>query len=206
MKTILGLLLILSTINIAAQHKNSITMEYPRLAKNQMELADLRSWLEIGYQPVYFNGPGIQGKDYYIVMKEIWYGTVKKTDTIVNTPSSQFFEPVKDTLKLTVMSGKSSQKSLRVQFNFERFSINTECLATLSDDYSMRVFGTHVTIEPNKPFYAFAYILPYEKDNNKYYCAVEGSGKDIESWGKEFGIEHYVLFEMCFFDRKTTKK
>lgn len=54
-------------------------------------------------------------------------------------------------------------------------------------------------IETGKPFYAFAYILPYEKDGYKYYCAVESSGKDIEQWGAEFGIKHYILFEINLY-------
>jgi len=53
-------------------------------------------------------------------------------------------------------------------------------------------------IEPGKEFYALAYILPYEKDGWKMYCAVDSSGKDVESWGKEFAIEHYLVFEMKF--------
>ncbi|RZJ68151.1 MAG: hypothetical protein EOO45_15010 [Flavobacterium sp.] len=68
-----------------------------------------------------------------------------------------------------------------------------------SDDYSLRILERESNIEPGKPFYAFSYILPYEKDGFKYYCAVEGSGKDVEKWGTEFDIEHYILFEMTFF-------
>ena len=42
-------------------------------------------------------------------------------------------------------------------------------------------------------------ILPYEKDGFKYFCAVDNSGIDVENWGKEFGIEHYIIFEMKFY-------
>jgi len=30
------------------------------------------------------------------------------------------------------------------------------------------------------------------------WCAVENSGKETENWGKEFGIKHYLVFEMIF--------
>lgn len=53
-------------------------------------------------------------------------------------------------------------------------------------------------IEYGKKFYLLAYILPYENEGTKYWCAVENSGKDIENWGKEFGIKHYLVFEMIF--------
>ena len=82
---------------------------------------------------------------------------------------------------------------------FDRFEIEKEYKSINSKDYSLRDFGTYFPIIPGKPFYAFAYILPYEdKEGNKYWCAVESSGKDIETWGKEFGIKHYILFEMNF--------
>ena len=139
-------------------------------------------------------------KDYYLVSKEIWDGEIKKTDTLINTTSHILFKKAEDTLKMTVMTGKESEKKLRTQFDFGRFSLENTYESLLTDDYSMRTYGRLTAIEPNKPFYAFAYILPYEKDNGKYYCAVEGSGKDIEKWGETFGIKHYILFEMCFFD------
>lgn len=36
------------------------------------------------------------------------------------------------------------------------------------------------------------------KGDYKYWCAVEDSGKNVENWGTEFGIKHYVIFEMKF--------
>jgi hypothetical protein len=36
-------------------------------------------------------------------------------------------------------------------------------------------------IKYGEKFYLLAYILPYEKDGAKYWCALESSGKDIEN-------------------------
>lgn len=66
-------------------------------------------------------------------------------------------------------------------------------------DYSLRSLHRGLVIEPGTRFYALAYILPYEADGSKIYCAVDTSGKDVESWGKEFGIPHFLIFEMSFF-------
>lgn len=62
----------------------------------------------------------------------------------------------------------------------------------------MRDTGIKETIEYGKNFYAFTFILPYEKDGMKFWCAVDDSVKDVENWGMEFGIKHYIIFEMKF--------
>ena len=189
----------LSFMNANAQTETGIKMTSPE-SKTDKVLLDLMSWQKIGYQQVEFTGKDLKGKDYYLVSKEIWDGEIKKIDTLINTTSHILFKKAEDTLKMTVMTGKESEKKLRTQFDFGRFSLDNTYESLPTNDYSMRTYGRLVSIESNKPFYAFAYILPYEKDNGKYYCAVEGSGRDIEKWGETFGIKHYILFEMCFFD------
>ena len=37
--------------------------------------------------------------------------------------------------------------------------------------------------------------LTYHSADNS---AVDNSGKNIDTWGKEFGIKHYLVFEMKF--------
>ena len=199
-KLLLSILIFtLCSLQCNAQDEPGIKMTSPEI-KTDKAVLDLMSWQKIGYENVEFTGKDLKGKDYYLVSKEIWDGEIKKTDTLINTTSHMLFKKAEDTLKITVMTGKESEKKLRTQFDFGRFSLENTYESLPTDDYSMRTYGRLVAIEPNKPFYAFAYILPYEKDNGKYYCAVEGSGKDIESWGKLFNIKHYILFEMCFFD------
>jgi len=138
--------------------------------------------------------------NYYIIAKDIWNGKIKKTDTIVNSKTSEYIDNIAaDSLALFVIANKTEPENLKIKFSFKGLSMikNYKCKNT--DNYSLRPYGTQVPIEPGKPFYAFAYILPYEKDGFQYYCAVEYSGKDIEKWHQEFGIEHYILFEMKFY-------
>ena len=72
--------------------------------------------------------------------------------------------------------------------------------ATRSDDYALIDTGSKLDIKLNEPFVAFAYILPYDKGNMLSWCDVENSGSDVESWGNEFKIEHYLIVEIKFFD------
>ncbi len=163
------------------------------------EFRNLLNFYQTDYFKVAISGENLKGKNYTIVSKEIWKGKVKKVDTIFNSKEHEIFKVGGDSLIFTVMSGKTDAKNLRVQFNFNRFGITRNYKCSKSDDYSLRDFGTRMPISVGKPFYAFACILPTEhKDGSKSWCEVESAGTDIESWGKKFKIEHYLLFEMQF--------
>lgn len=161
------------------------------------ELRTLLSFQNMDYYNISISGEKLKGKNYYILSREIWNGTIKKTDTIFSSRDIEMFRVSKDTLSFQVISGKTSDKNLRVMFSFDRFAITRNFKCTKSSEYSLRDFGSHVSIETGKPFYALAYILPTEhKDGSKSWCEVEADGTDIEKWGQKFGIKHYVLFEM----------
>lgn len=191
------------TLIVNAQQKptGSIIMTTNTLSENK-EMLDLFRFQNIDYFQAILKGD-IKGKHYSIITKEIWNGKVTKTDTIFNSSKGELSfigKNQKDSLKFSVMASKSDKKKLKINFSLDRVGLYKEYKTTKSGDYSLRDVGTQMTIEPNKPFYAFAYILPYKMNNGgSSWCAVESSGKDIEKWGTEFGIEHYILFEMCFF-------
>ncbi|RZJ59008.1 MAG: hypothetical protein EOO45_26120 [Flavobacterium sp.] len=198
---VISLLMALLTFQFcASQNKNGIKMAGDPQPWGNQDMLRLANWQHLEYHKVKFTGKELKGKNWMIVYKEIWYGKVNKVDTLFNTKNNSFAGPLKeDTLSFAVMGGRSGAKSLKTEFFFDRFAVNHDYIAVNSDDYSLRILDRQSNIETGKPFYAFAYILPYEKDGFKYYCAVEGSGKDVEKWGNEFDIEHYILFEMTFF-------
>jgi len=168
-------------------------------SSDNSEIRDILSFEKIDYYKLKFVGSKLIGKDYSLIVKEIWNGEIKKTDTLVNTAKHERMEKLSfDTLNLKVIAKKTPDDKLKMNFRFSRFGIERKFDAIDSDDYSLRDIGTKMEIEPGKEFYALAYILPYEKDGWKMYCAVDSSGKDVESWGKEFAIEHYLVFEMKF--------
>lgn len=195
------LILLLAATACAQEALTSIIMRSKSMPDNK-EMLYLMRYEGIDYFKVQFRGNELNNKRYVIVTKEFWNGKHTKTDTLLNTEVFNYIGKVQgDTVNMTVMASKADKKHLKVNFIFDRFSLNGiyKCLPT--DDYSLRDYGTHLTIEPDKPFYAFAYILPYEDEyGGKQWCAVESSGKDIETWGKEFNIKHYILFEMKFLE------
>jgi hypothetical protein len=200
MKKLIFILIFYPLLTFAQTEESKciIKMKTESGSENQ-ELQDILNFEKIDYYKTEFIGADLKGKHYSLVVKEIWDGKVKHIDTILNTANNKYLKPLhSDTLSLRVIAKKTAEKKLKINFRFPQIGIEKTFEATRSDHYSLRDFGTRITIESNKPFYAFAYILPYEKNDFKYYCDVENSGKNIESWGKEFGIKHYVLFEMNF--------
>jgi len=174
-----------------------IKMTTERVKNN--ELQDLLSFENIDYYNVTFSGKSLIGKNYLLISKEIWNGIITKTDTIVNSSKNERITKItKDSFSFKVISKKTFDNFLKIHFRFPQFGMTKRYRAIDSDDYSLRDFGTGLEIKNGQNFYALAYILPYEKDGWKMWCAVESSGKDIENWGKEFGIEHYLIFEMKF--------
>ena len=172
-----------------------------KYSSENQDMSDLLEFENIAFYKVKFTGKNISDKSFILIAKEMWNGKLKTTDTIINTSKyPKNSETKSDTLKLKVLAKRTSESKLKLWFRFPSFRINKKYDAIISDDYSLRDTGINETIEYGKNFYAFAYILPYEKDGYKYWCAVEDSGKDVENWGKEFGIEHYVIFEMKFIE------
>lgn len=201
MKFILALILLISLNEYGFSQSTLPAVKMSTIHPKEKYLKKLLSFQNVEMYDVIFSGKELKGKNYAIIIKDIWNGKIKTTDTLINSATLQYIGPItSDSLKFTVVAGKSAEKKIKVNFNFDRFSLSKEFKSINSTDYSFRSFGTQLPIEYEKPFYAFAFILPYEdKNGSKYWCAVESSGKDIESWGTAFGIKHYILYEMIFF-------
>ena len=197
MRTTFFILLLFPVVGFS-QSNNEITMTTDYGSDNQ-ELQDILTFEKIDYYHVEFAGTNLKGKNFSLISKEVWNGEVTKIDTIANTAKSERMQAIpNDTLRLRVTGKKTFADELKLLFRFPQFGSERTYKATKSDDYSLRDVGTQLPIEIGKNFYAFAYILPYEQDGWKMWCAVDSSGKDVESWGNEFGIEHYLIFEMKF--------
>ena len=196
MNRIKPLLILLFLVNLTYSQDVKMTTEY--LSENQ-DTSVLLEFENIDFYKVQFIGKNITDKNYVLIAKEMWDGKVKSTDTIIDTSKyPKTSESKSDTLKLKVIAKRTYEPKLKLSFRFPKFKINKKYDAIMSDDYSLRDTGIGESIVYGKNFYAFTYMLPYEKGDYKYWCAVEDSGKNVENWGTEFGIKHYVIFEMKF--------
>lgn len=175
-----------------------IKMQAEYGSKNK-DIRDILLFEGIDKYDVKFIGSEIKNKHFKIIVKTLWDGKITKTDTLLDTREMLKKSIIdSDTLPFSIMAKKFTADQLKIQFEFKNFSNVKMYEATHSLEYSFRVIGDRTKIEIGKPFPAFAYILPYEKNGWKLYCAVDSSGKDVENWGKEFGIKHYMIYEILF--------
>ncbi len=172
---------------------------------NNDDLWRVLSFEGIQFQKAIFTGSNLKNKSFHLKVKEIWDGEIVSDSTIANSATLPFeqFKKINDTIfEIKVVSKLTSDNKLKMDFNFPRFSVPREFKAHKTvDSYSLRnlVSESKLEIDYNKPFVLFAYILPYHRDDNSAsYCDVGSSGKDIENWGKKFGIKHYLIFELEF--------
>ncbi|WP_052158382.1 hypothetical protein [Lacinutrix jangbogonensis] len=204
MKNILtfGLILISTFLVAQTENKSEIKMTSDYGSDNS-EIRDILQFEGIEYLKLSFTGKNLADKSYHLSVKEIWNGKVKSDSTIMNSKTIKFeqFQKINDSVfNIKIISKLTNDNKLKMTFKFPRFSTSRKFDAIKSEDYSLRnvAEASGTEIKYGEKFYLLAYILPYEKDGAKYWCAVESSGKNIENWGKEFGIKHYLVFEMKF--------
>ena len=195
--------IIFTNISFGQNSENGLKMISDYSSDNP-EIRDILQFEGIEYLKIKFIGEELKNKSYHITVKEIWDGKIVRDTTVFNskTIGIEQFEKVNDTiLKLKIISKLTHKNKLRMTFKFSRFSITKEYDAIDTDEYSLRNIADESKLEIvyNEKFYLLAYILPYEReDGSKSWCDVGTSGKEIENWGKKFGIKHYLLFEMKF--------
>lgn len=205
MKTLYALALCFCVLSSFAQSAvnttGNIAVTASPYSKNK-EITDLMRGMDVNYIKTTFKSEALKGKKFWLASKEFKNGKLIKTDTLVRLSLFEMLPPISsDSIGFRVMSHNISPDKMRIMFMFDRFEISREYKVLKTNDYSLRPYCERLPVNVNESFYAFAYILPYEdKEGNKFWCAVESSGKDIEKWGTEFGIKHYILFEMEFTD------
>jgi hypothetical protein len=202
-KNLAIVLMLMSGLLFSQTAKTSDIKMTSDYGSDNSEIADILQFEGIEYLKLSFTGKELANKSYHLSVKDIWNGEIKSDSTIINSAEMPFeqLQKINDTIfRLKVISKLTNDNKLKMTFKFPQFSTTKEFDAIKSDDYSLRnvAASSAIDINYNETFYLLAYILPYEKDGSKYWCAVESSGKDIENWGKEFGIEHYLVFEMIF--------
>ena len=205
MKRITLLVILLAIINLSfGQNSDPQLKMLSDTYSDNPEITDILKFEGINYLKIKFTGTELTDKSYHLSVKEIWNGDSVSESTIVNSADIPFEELQKindSTFQMKVISKHTADNKLKMSFYFPRFSIEKEFNAIDSEDYSLRNVAeeSEMEIGYDKKFYLLAYILPYDRgDGIKSWCDVGTSGKDIENWGKKFGIRHYLVFEMKF--------
>lgn len=200
-KMLLAVTLLLTQFIFSQTAKSDLKM-VTKYSSELQETRDLLSFQGLEYMKLKFTGTNLSDKGYRLSVKEIWDGIIVRDTVVIDSKTSDWeqFRKINDsTLIIRIASKHTAENKLKMTFYFPRFSITKEYDAINSNDYSLRNIAdeSQLEIATGKKFNLLAYILPYERtDGSKSWCDVGSSGKDIENWGKKFGIKHYLLFEM----------
>lgn len=201
---IIIVLFIFFPIFIYAQEKKANLKMISEYTESE-ELRDILSFEGINYFKIKFIGDDeLRNKSYKITAKEFRDGELVSDNPILDSKLlMKNLHTVGDTiLSISVIAKQTPDDKLKLMLSFPAFSINKEFDTIQTEDtYSLRNIANEskLSINYDEAFYFLAYILPYDMGNGyKSYCEVGINGKDAENWGKRFGIEHYILFEMKF--------
>lgn len=153
-----------------------------------------------------FEGEGLKGKDYALVVKEFTNGRLAQTDTIIASSKSDYISKIDtNTFKVDVMIKTRLDNSIKLYAKFSRFSVNKLYDVEKPEDaYALHDFlgaKQSLEIKTGQPTYVLGYFLPYvDKETGwKMYCEVSGSKYAPEDWGTQFNIPNYFLVEVQFY-------
>ena len=189
-----------SSFGYGQENSDKIVLKSERLSKNEA-VRDVLLMEGIDGFKLNFSGKDLINRHYLLTVKELWNGSITMSDTIIDSSEyDDYFKVKEDTFSIKVMSKKLADNRLKVIFTFPKVQNTKYYQSTNSDDYSLRNLSSqkNFPIALGKPFYLLAYIMPYEQDGAKSWCNVDKSGAEVENWGNEFGLEHYLVYEMTF--------
>src|SRR5690554_5511173 len=84
-------------------------------ASDLPELNDLLRFERIDYFTVDFLGKDLIGKDYLIIVKEIWNGEIKTADTLINTATNKWMASItSDSLSFKVIAKKYKEDQIKI--------------------------------------------------------------------------------------------
>jgi len=196
-KNIVALLLFFIPFSLSGQMK-----EYS-IRGQEKEINDVRFHQTID-EKYSFTGKELKDKTYSLSVKEVLNGKITRDSTFFDSKNDWYGMDVPSSFKIvgdsifTVgvnphLAFEDSSK-LKVQFIFpQRFIITRYFDAIYPKEYRTKqtVWSKMGQIDDN--IYAMVCILPSDV---KWDTNIGMRGKDIETWGKDFGINHYIVFEI----------
>lgn len=195
-------LLLVSTFVCGQESKGAIQISSEETINNS-DILRLLNFERIDFLKLSFKGSDLANKSYHLTVKEIWDGEVKSESDIINSAKSPIkeYKYVNDSvLSIDIIAKPMMNNKIKMSFKFPGVIIEKKFDGINSDNYSLRNLSDDELFKViiGEKFYLLAYILPYEKNGVLSWCAVENSGGNVLNWGKEFGIKHYLVFEMKF--------
>ena len=198
-RIILLVILIVTQLNYS-QKTVKMVAEYG--AKN-LELEQVLSFENIGFETLSFESEKIKGKYYNINIKEYKKGKLVKTKSLFEGSGSEYFI-IDSTFTSFKFFTKMENNKLKTSIIASRFSSQQEFfeLEKGNGEYVLKDFQgskKFLNVPLNEEFPILAIITPTKhKDGSGSYCEVAQSEIAPEKFGEKFNIPHYFIITMIF--------
>ncbi len=166
------------------------------------ELQELMSFMGVEKHHLELSDPGLKGKFFTLTAQEFRKGVAQpevnltsRRDLFQLDSSGKFsFDVYARVLDATTLEAffRFARVGQRKQYKAEagqasQYSFRTDILAYNQGQAKIPV---------GKKFTFLVYTLPYEKDGYYLYCALAQSQVPIEQWYGQFGINHFVAYQL----------
>lgn len=170
---------------------------------NNIELQEYYNFEGIEYIKLKFTSTEGLPQYFALTSSEYLDGKLHKLDTIVNTKKLEI-KNSSDQVQINIMTKKVNEKTSKFQFTLPRFTVLKEYQVESTEKYILSYLNRSGInkFNSNEIEDILVYTGPYTKPETsglKYYCDYR-DGTPTDQWSERFGINHYIVFEIQFFD------
>lgn len=188
-------------VSASAQSTDSTTVKAVFGSANT-ELQELMSVIGVEKHHIELNDPTLSGKFIQITYQEFRNG-VSQREVNLTSPRDLFQFDSSGRLAFDIYARAVDATTLEVFFRFARVGLPKQFKpeAGQARRYSFRTDllayrHQRARIPVGTKFTFLVYSLPYEKDGFYQYCGLVQSQVPIEHWYKQFGISHFVAYQL----------
>lgn len=196
----LGLMISLPFMTFA-QLKDSTAVKAV-FGSGNTELQELMSVIGIEKHHIELNDPRLSGKFFQLTYQEYRNG-VAQPEVNLTSRKDLFQLDSSGKMAFDVYARAVDATTLEAFFRFARVGQRKQFKAEASQagQYSFRTDilayqHQQAKIPVGKKFTFLVYTLPYEKDGYYQYCALAQSQVPVEEWYKQFGVKHFVAYQL----------
>jgi hypothetical protein len=196
----LGILLVLP-VWASAQRADSTAVKTVYGSANT-ELQELMSFMGVEKHHLELNDPHLKGKFFTLTAQEYRHGVAQPEVNLTSRPEL-FQLDSSGKLAFDVYARALDTTTLEAFFRFSRVGQRKQykAVAGQAGQYSFRTDilaykQGQAKIPVGKKFTFLVYTLPYEKDGYYLYCALAQSQVPIEQWYAQFGVKHFVAYQL----------
>jgi len=201
-------LVLLITLSLAfaakAQQSDSTTIKAV-FGSTNTEVHELMGFLGVEHFHIELNDPKLAGKYFHLISQEFkngiaqpeqdMFGFAKRKEPLQFDSSGRLaFDVYARSVDATTIEAffklprVGQRKTYKVEADdARRYSFRTDILS----------YKNQTTVVPiGRKFPFLVHTLPYDKDGFSYYCTVAQSRVAVSDWYKEFGVKHYIAYQL----------